>query len=145
MSSSVKMISKILSISTIVIGICILPLIFSSGCNYDPYQNIVTSDTTTYKVSGVVTTAPNKPVNEISVTLYDSINSSQSSPVMTNALGKYDISWPYLRRTNLLLKFEDVDTTFGTFVNDSVTISFDENYFKYPFQKTQNKQLVAVK
>ena len=135
MSSSVKTISKIMSISTIVIGICILPLIFSSGCNYDPYQSVATSDTITYKVSGVITNENKEGQRYFRVSLFDSVSSNKSPAVVTDTVGNYSITWLYIRRSSLYLQVEDPKSVYKS-AEEKLTFSAED--IKYSFLKSKD-------
>lgn len=142
MNLSIKAIPRFIPISLIVIGICVLPLLFSGGCNFDPYEKMSSSDTVTYKISGIVKTKSNKePIPGISVCLSDSMNLHKSPYVSTDISGKYDITWTFLRRNTLYLKFEDFNSKDSLYRSDSVDVSFDADYFKYGFQKNQDREL----
>jgi hypothetical protein len=142
MSLPFKTDSFVLSSMLIFTVLCVLPLIFSSGCNFDPYQDMAVSDTVTYNVSGTVCTNGNTPIKTgIRVCLFDSVSSNRSSFDITDTLGQYSITWPYLRRSTLRLIFDDIESTNDSYASDSAVISFDANYFKYGFQKTQDIRL----
>lgn len=144
-----KAIPRFIPLSLLVIGICVLPLLFSSSCNFNPYQSSTSGDTVTYKVSGIITGPSNTVIvglAGISVYLFDSttLNPSNPSPA-TDTTGAYTISWSYARRDTLYLKVEDIDSTeSGGYASKTVKLNFDDDYFKYGIQKKINVRLDSL-
>jgi hypothetical protein len=146
----IKAIPRFIHLSLLIIGICVLPLLFSSSCNFNPYQNSTSGDTVTYKVSGIITGQSNLAIiglAGIRVYLFDSttLNPSNSAPA-TDSTGSYTISWPYARRDTLYLKVEDIDPAkSGSYAPKTVKLNFDDDYFKYGIQKNTNVRLDTLK
>jgi hypothetical protein len=133
MNLSIKSIPRFIPISLMVIGICILPLIFSSGCNYDPYESISTSDTVTYRIAGYVTNGNNETLDSIRVCLYDSVKLNKSTYDVTDASGYYSLTYTYLRRDALYLQLYDVNSIYKSV---SQKVDFDYEDLKSGYTKS---------
>lgn len=138
--SLIKNIIKHAGVASIVIGACMLPLIFSSSCYFDPDAESLT-DTATYAISGIVTSSSDgEPIEGIRVFFRDSASSYQSAYDVTDTSGYYSLSISYMRKYALQLQFLDLD---GTYNSTTVEITFDDSYFKYGYQKYKDIELTT--
>jgi hypothetical protein len=120
-----KAIPRFVPISLVVIGISILPLIFSSGCNYDPYESISSSDTVTYRISGYVTNSNDETLENIRVCLFDSVKLNKSTYDVTDTSGYYSLTYTYLRRDALYLQLYDANSIYKS-VSHKVTFDYED-------------------
>ncbi len=124
-----------LPILVAVVTLCILPLVFSNGCMFDPGTVSNVSDSITYKVNGKVKTSDSKFLAGIHVSLYDSVNSIRSSISITDTNGSFSISFPYIKQRLLHIDFVVPASLSELYLSKRDTIHFDDNYFKYSFTK----------
>jgi len=133
-----------ISIPFLIAGISIFILFFSNGCNFDPYKDTVQSDTATYNITGTVKNTNNDGIQGILVCLLDSTTNTNSKTVETDSAGHYTLNDIFIRKNSLQMKFTDKDPkSNGNYDSTVIPITFNDNDFRYHFQKTQNATLYS--